>query len=251
MDDCDILDDLSAVNCQTISSVSHTLCTKFFFSFYWAYKSSTIDGLEVRVSQSGIIVSILICALTFITDKQNRAHTDNKYSTKKSYGQFNWIGRNHGFSQPTHNMSIIQFTEYCIVEITNKKWDKWIKFTFIISTGQNILSWCTATHNMYPSVLNEQANLSSEYELNFKICIVRWKKYHRKIYRDTHSPKYSTMKFWSSKYETQVNTKIPYAIRFTLFIYIAITCDICKIRLNHTVGTERLMICFCFFIMSL
>lgn len=70
MDDCDILDDLPAVNCQTIS-------------FYWAYKSSTIDGLEVRVSQPGIIVSILICALTFITDKQNREHTDNKYSTKK------------------------------------------------------------------------------------------------------------------------------------------------------------------------
>lgn len=59
----------------------------------------------------------------------------------------------------------------------------------------------------------------------------------------------NTMKFWSSKYETQVNTKIPYAIRFTLFIYIAITCDICKIRLNYTVGTERLMICF--YIMSL
>lgn len=65
---CDILDDLPAVNCQTISSVSHFVY-QVFFSFYWAYKNSTIDGLGVRVSQPGIIVSIFISALAFITDK--------------------------------------------------------------------------------------------------------------------------------------------------------------------------------------
>lgn len=117
-------------------------------------------------------------------------------TVQKPCGQFNWLGTNHGVSQPTYNDTCQSYNI------------------------QNTVYWKSQTEIRHKQA-NSQAILSSE--CNLKTCFVRWfRDTIEKFYGNTHSPKYNEMlklKIWNTS--TYKNTL--YAFWFTLLIYISIS----------------------------